>query len=45
MPADPDFDTFFAAYKDSIVVNPNIEIRYDLGMFCFFFLRDLFRVD
>ena len=43
MSADPSFDAFFATYKDDIVVNPNIEIRYDLGMlfFSFFFcLRD-----
>lgn len=36
MSADPSFDAFFATYKDDIVVNPNIEIRYNLGMLFFF---------
>lgn len=31
MSKDPDFDSFFTAYKDDIIVNPSIEIRYDPG--------------
>lgn len=31
MTKDPDFDSFFTAYKDDIIVNPSIEISYDPG--------------